>query len=128
MGRSGYENYSEFTVATCSLRHDFKYITKVQVPLELKVIECYAINEKLLASSLQGYLKCFWSFSVFNYGYFLTCNHLPQKLNASNGRGDNILYLIFMTNHSLHFHASNEYTSGKQVVASASFHYLHCKK
>ena len=56
----------------------------------------------------------------------LTCTHLPQKHNASNGRGDNILFydVIFMTNHSLHFHAYNEYTSGKQVVASASFHYL----
>ena len=30
----------------------------------------------------------------------LTCTHLPQKHNASNGRGDNILYydVIFMTN------------------------------
>ena len=31
----------------------------------------------------------------------LTCTHLPQKQNASNGRGDNIILyydVIFMTN------------------------------
>ena len=41
MGRSGYET-SRFVVATCSI--DIKSITVVQVPLELKVIECCAIG------------------------------------------------------------------------------------
>ena len=41
VGRSGYET-SRFAVATCSI--GIKSITVVQVPLELKLIECCAIG------------------------------------------------------------------------------------
>ena len=48
---SGYET-SVFVVATCS--PDIKTITGVQVPFELIVIECCAMNENLLVSSFEG--------------------------------------------------------------------------
>ena len=118
--KSGYSSASES--ATCYLSQDIKCTTKVQVALDYNVCQCCDLNGKFIRFSLPGEetsTSCGRNaFSVLMAS--ARALHLPQKLDSSHTRGDNLLNNIidFMSEHSLSFSAGVEHTSGKQVVST----------